>query len=84
MHWALELKELPAESLGRWNKHHVIVSPETVCSLMVLELEEASTGNPAWNRTLPVVAKALREGSALRLATPTTARREADRAEEDR
>lgn len=84
MHWALELKELPAESLGRWNKHHVIVGPETVCSLMVLELEEASTGNPAWNRTLPVVAKALREGSALRLGTPTTARREADRVEEDR
>ena len=84
MDWALALKELPAESLGRWNKHHVIVDADNVGGLMILELEEASTGNTAWDRTLPVVARALREGASLRLATPTTARREADRVEEER
>ena len=84
MSWSLELTDLPAQGLGPWSKWHTIVSPENVGGLMVLELEDASTGNTAWDRTLPVVARALREGATLRLATPTTARREADRVEEDR
>lgn len=84
MGWALELTELPAEGLGPWSKFFTIVSPETVGGLMVLQLEDASTGNPAWDRTLPAVARAVREGATLRLATPTTARREADRVEEER
>ncbi|OFN33387.1 hypothetical protein [Corynebacterium sp. HMSC072A04] len=84
MNWALELTELPAESLGPWSKWHTIVSPETVGGLVVLELEDSSTGIPAWDRTLPVVARALREDGTLRLASPTAARREADRVEEER
>lgn len=84
MNWALELKELPAESIGRWSKWHTIVSPETVGGLVVLELEDSSTGIPAWDRTLPVVARALREDGTLRLASPTAARRDADRVEEER
>lgn len=84
MEWALELKELPGEGLGPWSKWHTIVSPETVGGLMVAQLEDATTGNPAWDRTLPVVSKALREGATLRLATPTQARREAEEVEEER
>lgn len=84
MHWTLELTNLPAEGLGPWSKWFTILSPETVGSLMVAQLEDAGTDSPAWSRTLPVVAKALREGAALRLATPTAARREADRVEEER
>lgn len=84
MGWSLELTELPAESLGPWSKFFTIVSPETVGGLVVLQLEEPSTGNTAWDKTLPVVARALREGASLRLASPTAARREADRVEEER
>ncbi|MGV0360975.1 hypothetical protein ACUY2X_02610 [Corynebacterium minutissimum] len=84
MEWALSLNELPAESLGRWNKHHVIVDADNVGGLMVLELEDASTGNPAWDRTLPVVARAVREGGTLRLATPSTAYRDAQALEQER
>lgn len=84
MDWALELTDLPAEGLGPWSKWHTIVDADNVGGLMVLELEEAGTGIPAYDRALPVVAKALREGAALRLATPTAARRGADRVEEDR
>ncbi|OFR68228.1 hypothetical protein [Corynebacterium sp. HMSC078H07] len=84
MHWALELKELPGQGLGAWSKFHTIVSPETVGGLMVLQLEDATTGNPAWDRTLPVVARALREGASLRLSSPTAARHEAEEVEADR
>ena len=84
MWWTFELTDLPAESLGRWSKWHTIVDCDNVGGLMILELEEASTGNPAWDRTLPAVAKALREGATLRLATPTTARHGAGRVEEER
>lgn len=84
MGWALELTELPAEGLGPWSKFFTIVNPETVGGLMVLQLEESTTGNTAWDKTLPVVARALREGASLRLASPTAARREADRVEEER
>ena len=84
MNWALELTDLPAEGLGPWSKFFTIVSPETVGGLVVLQLEESTTGNPAWDRTLPVVAKAVREGACLRLASPSTARRDADRVEEER
>lgn len=84
MQWALELTDLPGEYLNSWSKWFTIVSPETVGGLMVLQLEDADTGNPAYDRTLPVVARALREGGTLRLTTPTTARREADLVEEDR
>lgn len=84
LEWALELTDLPAEGLGPWSKWHTIVSPETVGGLMVLQLEDATTGNPAWDRTLPVVSKALREGACLRLATPTTARWDAEEVEEER
>lgn len=84
MDWALELKELPAEHLGPWSKWHTILSPETVGSLMVFELEDTSTGNPAWDRTLPVVSKALREGAELRLASPSTAYRGAQALEQER
>lgn len=84
MNWSLELTELPAEGLGPWSKWHTIVDADNVGGLMVLQLEEPSTGNTAWDRTLPVVSKALREGSTLRLASPTAARREADRVEEER
>lgn len=84
MNWALELTELPAEGLGPWSKFFTIVSPETVGGLMVLQLEEPTTGNPAWDRTLPVVARALREEASLRLASPTAARRDADQVEEER
>lgn len=84
MTWALDLQELPAESLGSWSKFFTIVSPETVGGLMVLQLEDATSGNPAYGRILPVVAKALREGAELRLASPTAARREADRVDVQR
>mgnify|MGYP006896694863 CR=1 FL=1 len=84
MHWALELTELPGEGLGPWSKFHTIVDADNVGGLMILELEDASTGNPAYDRTLPVVARALREGATLRLATPTTARRGADLLEQER
>lgn len=82
--WALELTDLPAEGLGRWSKWHTIVDADNVAGLMVLELEEASTGNPAWDRTLPVVARALREGATLRLASPSTAYRGAQALEAER
>lgn len=84
MSWALELRALPGQGLNSWSKFHTIVSPENVGGLIILELEEANTRNPAYDRTLPVVARALREGASLRLASPTAARREADRVEEER
>lgn len=84
MDWALELTDLPAEGLGPWSKWHTIVDADNVGGLMILELEDATTGNPAYDRTLPVVAKALREGAALRLATPTAARRGTDLLEQER
>ncbi|TRX49769.1 hypothetical protein FNY88_04195 [Corynebacterium guaraldiae] len=84
MGWALELTELPAEGLGPWSKWHTIVDAECVAGLMVLELEEGSTGNPAWGKTLPVVARAVQEGGTLRLATPSTAYREAQALEQVR
>ena len=84
MGWALGLTELPAESLGPWSKFFTIVNPETVGGLMVLQLEEPSTGNTAWDKTLPVVARALREGATLRLASPSTAYRDAQAQEQVR
>lgn len=84
MQWALELTELPAAGLGPWSKWHTIVDADNVGGLLILELEDATTGNPAYDRTLPVVARALREGATLRLATPTTARRGADSLEQER
>lgn len=82
--WALELTELPAEGLGPWSKWHTIVDCDNVGGLIVLELEEGSTGNPAWDRTLPVVARALQEDSTLRLASPSTAYRGAQALEQER
>ena len=46
--WALELTDLPAEGLGPWSKWHTIVDCDNVGGLMVLQLEEPSTGNTAW------------------------------------
>lgn len=84
MNWAFELTELPGQGLGPWSKWHTIVDAYNIGGLMILELEDAGAGNPAWSRTLPVVSKALREGACLRLATPTAARRGADSLEQER
>lgn len=83
MNWSLELTELPGQGLGQWAKWFVLLDPETVGGLLVAQLEEG-TGSTAWERTLPVLGKALKEGAALRLAAPTTARREADLVEGQR
>lgn len=84
MNWALELTELPGQGLGPWSKWHTIVDADNVGGLMILELEDSSTANPAWDRTLPVVARALREGGSLRLASPSTAYRGAQALEANR
>lgn len=84
MNWSLELTELPGQGLGPWSRWFVLLDPETVGGLMVAQLEDSSTGNAAWDRTLPAVSKALREEARLRLAAPTAARREADQVEEER
>ena len=84
MQWALELTDLPGEYLNSWSKWFTIVSPETVGGLMVLQLEDADTGNPAYDRTLPAVARAVREGATLRLASPSQAYRDAQAQEAQR
>lgn len=84
MNWSNDLRELPGHGMEHWTSWHLVAKPETVGALMVLQLDETAELDPAYRAILPTLAKAIREGAELRLASPAQATADAADVEAER
>ncbi|OFT34652.1 hypothetical protein HMPREF3169_05260 [Corynebacterium sp. HMSC08C04] len=82
--WSNDLRQLPGQGMGAWTSWNLVASPQTVGALMILQLDETAGLEPAYQAILPTLAKAIRDGAELRLATPAQAKTDAAEVEAER